>query len=1335
MSGGDAGGSVVLSAFTGWHVDVGILAVERVIDSSLQSAFASLPMSKRDDPPSKPPKKQGWWRKWLKRIGLVFLVLIGLVVIFHRTVIFEGTRYFVVRAAKQQNLNLDYQISGSIFSSLRIENLLGRPTESGPIKRLEIGEILLEYSLIGALREGLPALLDTVELHDVYVVIEPGEPLPKEKEEKEKQAFKFPGLFPERLVLKNINFQTVGDYGGFELKGLTFTLLPDEAGKLVVAKLEVPGVRTWNQLSAKTSYADRNMVLTDLSLSPEVRIERLNLDASELGEAVLGAELEGTAFDADFSVDLHVEDLNASNDLTVEATVDGLVLGKIWDYLNMEGPVEGTLDDLNLRFAGKPTEPKGWDADIALEASGLAAAGRDLGNVRGDLTIEDSRMEASVIDQLGEENKVELRASATLPETLEEFSKINADGALTADLKTVGQVAEGVEGGATARIDFQVKDQSLTADLNAASERLKIGENTVEGLNANVRVEKNLATEEGAPLFRDLKSKIDANVESISAGGVTADNVKVDAAVDDAKVSFNDVSLTKGDNQVRIEGDYELPEDLKSFDKQSFDADVSVDAPRLDQFVADGSDLGLSGGLKVEGKVTSKDGEIDGDFQIDGSDLKAKGLGMPETRGDLTIRNNEARLSDLTLVFDDENRVTLNGHVELAAPHAYGGTADVALSDLSVLNAVAPEPLGGALMAQWSGEGNVEENVHSGRADVELTNGRYGDRDQLAATVKAEYDWPTSVNVPVMKASAEEGDVSLSAQLAENRLSVTDVIARLGQLTVLTGNLSVPLHADQPGDLEKMIPNDEPVAVNLETGTLKLSEVFAALKLDDPPPVSGAVGVTVTASGTLDELTAAVNVQADRMQSSAAADVKPADVKLDVRLANDRAVVDGKITQPLVQPISVSGSVPVDVVQIRREGSLPPTTPLDLRVQMPRSSLGFVTSLVPVVRFIEGTAAIDLAVSGTIEKPAIAGDVEVDMPAARLSIDSLPPINDVTVRIDSDTERLTVSAFRGGLGGGTFGAEGTVTFGGVEQPVFDLLFGTRDALVMQDESVTARINSRIALTGPLDAAKVAGEVYVTKSRFYKDIDILPIGLPGRPAPQPPPAPTVTGITAPPLNDWTFDIAVKTADPFLVQGNLANGRILIDLRLLGTGARPTMAGEVRIEQLTTSLPFSELNIRNGVVFFQRTNPFVANFDIRGTSEIRNYDVTAYVYGNQNDPQVRFSSQPPLPQTDIVSLIATGVTSQDIAGNPSVLAGRAAILLFQKIQRSVFPSKNPSQQKTNVLSDVDINLGEIDAKTGRQSATVRFPLTDNFSLFGGVDVQGDFRGQVKYLIRFK
>ena len=38
------------------------------------------------------------------------------------------------------------------------------------------------------------------------------------------------------------------------------------------------------------------------------------------------------------------------------------------------------------------------------------------------------------------------------------------------------------------------------------------------------------------------------------------------------------------------------------------------------------------------------------------------------------------------------------------------------------------------------------------------------------------------------------------------------------------------------------------------------------------------------------------------------------------------------------------------------------------------------------------------------------------------------------------------------------------------------------------------------------------------------------------------------------------------------------------------------------------------------------------------------------------------------------------------------------------------------------------------TGREQATARFKVNENWVLVGDIGVGGDFRGQVKYLIRF-
>src|SRR5438093_2455332 len=100
------------------------------------------------------PKKKAR-RRWLKRIFLTLLSLLVLLAIFHRSIFFRATRYFIVRAAREQKLDLKYEMSGSIFTTLTISNLRGTPTEPGPIERLEIQTLNLRYSLIGFVRHGL----------------------------------------------------------------------------------------------------------------------------------------------------------------------------------------------------------------------------------------------------------------------------------------------------------------------------------------------------------------------------------------------------------------------------------------------------------------------------------------------------------------------------------------------------------------------------------------------------------------------------------------------------------------------------------------------------------------------------------------------------------------------------------------------------------------------------------------------------------------------------------------------------------------------------------------------------------------------------------------------------------------------------------------------------------------------------------------------------------------------------------------------------------------------------------------------------------------------------
>jgi hypothetical protein len=78
----------------------------------------------------------------------------------------------------------------------------------------------------------------------------------------------------------------------------------------------------------------------------------------------------------------------------------------------------------------------------------------------------------------------------------------------------------------------------------------------------------------------------------------------------------------------------------------------------------------------------------------------------------------------------------------------------------------------------------------------------------------------------------------------------------------------------------------------------------------------------------------------------------------------------------------------------------------------------------------------------------------------------------------------------------------------------------------------------------------------------------------------------------------------------------------------------------------------------------------------------------------------------------------------------------MLLVQQLYRKVFKKGDATAGDTSSFFDrLDLDVGMVDPRTGQQSATARFRINQQFLLIGTVGVEGDFRGMVKYLLRFR
>ena len=76
----------------------------------------------------------------------------------------------------------------------------------------------------------------------------------------------------------------------------------------------------------------------------------------------------------------------------------------------------------------------------------------------------------------------------------------------------------------------------------------------------------------------------------------------------------------------------------------------------------------------------------------------------------------------------------------------------------------------------------------------------------------------------------------------------------------------------------------------------------------------------------------------------------------------------------------------------------------------------------------------------------------------------------------------------------------------------------------------------------------------------------------------------------------------------------------------------------------------------------------------------------------------------------------------------------MLLVQQLYRKTFKKGEPTNSNS-VFDRLQLDIGNVDPRTGQQTASARYKINDQFVLIGDLEVGGDFRGIVKYLIRFK
>jgi len=1285
--------------------------------------------------------------KEVRRPGRIWhRVLVGLamcaalLIVFHRPILLAIGRQIVLRYAARENLKIDFRLEGNPFSHLTVRNFRALPTGASAIESVDIDQLYVAYSLLGLTRHGLSHFLEDVELRSAQVVLNPARAPPRKP--RTKQKLTLPSAFPERLRLADVTLVIRNEPNDFILEHADLDLNPRGPGELRIEKLQLPSGDSWSGISGQASYANKNLVLRDLILSDQEQIRLLNVDASRIDDKTLGLKLDCAIGGGQLSMSAALTETSSSMNAKINVAAQKIAAESLNKFLFLqEDSLFGTIERLSVDGAGTIDVPRTWTGLMSLQIKSVDRPEIHFDNGEVEVSAEQGRATLRSADIVQDKNELHFRGTMELPLVVEDFGRTPATVEIAGTAPDLHRLTSGTPVQLTGSAQFTGKidiiNSKIEATLGVTAGSIGFPDGTIEKLSSTLRASKSVARgDTKRPWFADLRTAMEFDLAGIRYRDHIIDAVQGSLNGSDEILGLDRFSVRRNQNELNVRGRYKLPEEVGKAPSQPADLDVALNAPELGDFWVADSPNKLSGPLQMTGQVEWRQQTANGQVSISGSNLKMRDLVFHELSTQCSISNNIVYLNDCRASLNDSDFFYATGRVNLRQPHHYNGKVSASIANLSTLQPLLrtfgnQNELAGSVTLDWEGSGDAQISRSSGNLKVVIEKGRYGNTQSLRGNIDASYS-PDGLDVPIIFFAAGNTDFQAVAQAKGETLEITRIQLDQGQARFASGYISFPLVWRNLGTNAPIIPSSGKVFATIQSENLDLKKLFGDLGIK--AGTSGTLNARLDADGTIGDLNARLVLQMRDLRNDRWPKMEPASFVLNAQAVHDRLTVLGKLQQARIQPLELNADMPFDIPKIARGRKLPDDTQITAKARLPRSSVNFVRQFVPALEQLDGNLGLDVDVSGTIGKPVFSGAGDMTVNVARFTNATLPALTNFSARLSFAQNALSLERFGGDLAGGPFTMSGRVTFPKLTEPTLDLQLKANSVLVARNDTLTARADADIKVTGPFATAAVSGNVAMTNSHILKNIDLIPIGLPGRPAPEPPSERPQFSFPDPPIRDWKFDIAIKTKDPVLIRGNLATGGAIADIKLTGTGLHPQLQGTVRLENVEATLPFSRLEVSQGFLYFDPSDSMNPRLELRGTSVIRDYTVRVYVYGTMLAPEAIFTSEPPLPQEEIISLIATGATRQELSGRGNVLAGRAATLLVQQLYRKIF-KKGESTQSNELFNRLDLDVGAVDPRTGRQQVSARFKISDQFVLVGDVGVGGDYRGMLKYLIRFR
>jgi translocation and assembly module TamB len=519
--------------------------------------------------------------------------------------------------------------------------------------------------------------------------------------------------------------------------------------------------------------------------------------------------------------------------------------------------------------------------------------------------------------------------------------------------------------------------------------------------------------------------------------------------------------------------------------------------------------------------------------------------------------------------------------------------------------------------------------------------------------------------------------------------------------------------------------------------------IAALLKMANVPSLTGesALAGTVTFEGPLahPEL---LRGEASLQQLA----VTVAGVRLESQGGVHATLADGRIH---LDPLHITG----EETDLRAQGSLSLLDKMQLDFAASGSvSLKLAETLDPDLT-AKGITTFQVEAHGPLANPGLRG--RIDFQNASLSLEDIPNgLSQLHGTLEFNQNRLEIKSLTAMSGGGLLSVTGYLAY---QNGIYaDLSVNGKDIRIRYPQGVSSLADATLHLQGPQNNLLLSGDVLITRFSVSPDLDIAALVAQAN---------AVQTIAPPsaPSNHMRLDVHVTSSPQLNFQNAYAKLAGNVDLHLRGTVASPSLLGRVSITEGSAIIAGTRYELQRGDIYFTNPVRIEPTIDLNATAHVEDYDITLGLRGTPDKLSVTYHSDPPLPEADVVALLALGrtesqqriYTQQQVQSmtNPTtdaLLGGALNATVSSRVQKlfgagsvKVDPNYIGALGNTTSRIIVEEQLGrnvtltyatDVDT-TGQQLIQAEVAINRHVSLLVARDESGVFSMVVKATRRFR